>query len=82
MDCQIIRKKLIRYGVMSIVSGTNKSTGERWVTEKCGVPIFGNGSHERKVCDGCLEGWTDPENSMVEGEFNRLLLSEAIKDKL
>lgn len=79
MNCQIIRKKLVKSGIMQFDGKPMKITSEKWVTEKCDTPIFGKDSHKRKVYDSCIEGWTHEENYMVRNATNKKLLAQATK---
>lgn len=60
-DCTQMRRKLVRRGTLSLATGESKMTASDWVTEPCGIPLFGDGDK----CRSCLAGWTHPENYPV-----------------
>ena len=57
-NCQTMRRKLVRRGILSLKFGVEIRSAE-WVTEECGVPLFSN---DGPVCRGCAGGWWHPEN--------------------
>ena len=63
-ECPVMRRKLVRSYTFDLVTGERKSTGEEWVTEPCGVPLFERAQIGK--CKACAEGWTHPENYPVE----------------
>lgn len=60
-NCQTMRRKLVRRGVLSFTQGIQIRSAE-WVTEECGVPLFSN---DGPVCRGCEGGWWHPRNFPV-----------------
>ena len=57
-NCQTMRRKLVRRGILSFARGIELREAE-WVTEECGTPLF---SKDGPVCRGCASGWWHPQN--------------------
>ena len=60
--CQQWRRKLVTYGTLDTIRGGVLIGEMRWVTEKCGTPLFSDAARERGICSSCAEGWTHEHN--------------------
>lgn len=65
-SCRIMRRKLVRHSTVNIVTGERSAETEEWVTEPCGVPLFGEREVLTGVCRSCANGWTHENNYPVE----------------
>lgn len=74
MNCKITRRKLVKFGTITM-GGDYKEEGQEWRIEECGMSIFGSG--QKEVCSSCLKGWTHEHNYMLETKQNKKLLETA-----
>jgi hypothetical protein len=74
MNCNIIRRKLVTIGTLSILNGEYKHVSQEWREEECGTPIF---NQNQRVCSSCLSGWTHVNNYMVHNDINNEMIQEA-----
>ena len=78
-NCQVIRRKLVRYGWFehpdSLSMHYSPPPREEWVVEECGTPLFTGRELLNKTCAACAEGYTHPENAPFNvREFDREFL--------
>lgn len=64
-SCTQMRHKRVSYGTLNISNGVTTTKGEKWVTEPCGVPLFGDRDRQRGKCQSCAMGWTHVDNYPV-----------------
>lgn len=67
--CQVIRRKLVRYGWFehpdSLSMHYPPPPRDEWVVEACGTPLFTADEKQAKCCRSCLDGYSHPENYLA-----------------
>lgn len=62
--CPTMRRKLVTHSTLNIINGERGKERQEWVTEPCGVPLFGKEA-AKGVCRGCERGWQTEHNYPV-----------------
>lgn len=65
-SCQQIRRFIVRTGALNTATGQLERGAEKWVTDKCNTPLFGD-RKLKGICRSCDEGWRSPDNFPVDG---------------
>lgn len=61
-SCAVMRRKFVTHSKLDLASGAMRQVSTEWVTEPCGVPLFGDDHQASGVCRSCAGGWKHPNN--------------------
>jgi hypothetical protein len=64
-ECRMMRRMMVVFNRLDIMTGENHLVGARWVTRRCGAPLFSDAEILRGVCKMCNVGWIHPYNYPV-----------------
>jgi hypothetical protein len=64
-NCTVLRKKLKTAGHMDLLTGEITHTGQEWVVEPCGTPLFAPEAQRLGKCQSCQSGWQVEHNFPV-----------------
>lgn len=76
-NCTVLRRMLLTNSAFSPTTGATTPTGEEWITQPCGAPLFYTPERTAGVCQSCANGWNHPNNYRADGPRPRAVAAPA-----
>jgi hypothetical protein len=67
-SCAVMRRMLVKHGLININTGETRSGPEEWITRACDTPLFTEPERTSGKCRACAKGWTHPHNYPIEAK--------------